>query len=203
MPPGPTRVTRRFTSQLSQSRRVAIARLAADGARGRRGDAARHGGHVGGGIRHAVRSRGRLRAGCVESLGEQGREVGLDEFRELLGGGEGRVRRGVVVADPRHERGEPLLAFGGLLHVDELRHLARREPVLVLEPRDLLTGADPAVLLPVDAHEHVALREVGAVQLPRRVRPRPELEHHRREVQPFDRPARGGAFRLQFAEWWN
>ena len=52
-----------------------------------------------------------------------------------------------------------------LLHVDELRHVARGEPVLVLEARDLLAGGDPAVLLPVDADEHVALLEVGAVQL--------------------------------------
>ena len=175
-------------------------RLAADGARGRRGDAASDGGHVGCGIRHVVRSRGRLRAGCVESLGEQGREVGRDEVRELVRGGERRVRRGAVVADPRDERVEPFVAFGGLLDVDELRHLVRREPVLVLEAGDLLTRRDPAVLLPVDAHEHVALREVGAIQLLRRVRPRPELEHHRREVQPFDRAARGGAFRFQFAE---
>ena len=87
-------------------------RLAADGARGRRGDAASDGGHVGGGIRHVVRCRGRLRAGCVESLGEQGREVGRDELRELVRGGEGRVRRGVVVADPRDELAEPFLAFG-------------------------------------------------------------------------------------------
>ena len=56
------------------------------------------------------------------------------------------------------ELGEPLLALGGLLHVDELRHLARGEAVLVLEAGDLLAGGDPAVLLPVDADEHVALR---------------------------------------------
>ncbi len=51
-------------------------RLAADGVRGRRGDTAREGGHVGGGSGTASDVRGRLRAGRVEPLGEQGREVG-------------------------------------------------------------------------------------------------------------------------------
>ena len=70
---------------------------------------------------------------------------------------------------------------------------ARGEAVLVLEARDLLVGRDPAVALAVDADEDVALREVGAVQLARRMRPRAELEHHRREAQPLDRGAHGAA----------
>ena len=121
---------------------------------------------VGGGATRSARATRRI----APREGSRGR---LDQFREFLRRGERRVRGGVVVADPRHEAVEPLIAFGGLLHVDELRHLSRRQPVLVLEAGDLLTGRDPAVLLPVDADEHVALLEVGPVQLPRRVRPRP------------------------------
>ena len=112
-----------------------------------------------------VRSAAAARAGCVESLGEQGCEIGRDQFGQFLGGRERRVRRGVVVTDPGHQLAEPLLAFRGVLHVDQLGHVARGEPVLVLEARDLLAGRDPAVLLPVDADEHVALLQVGAVQL--------------------------------------
>gem|GEM_PF-5805461 len=63
--------------------------------------------------------------------------------------------------------------------------------VVELEVGDLLAWRDPAVALPVDRDEDMALLEVGAVQLARRMGPGAELEHHRREVQPLDRLSGG------------
>ena len=77
---------------------------------------------------------------------------------------------------------------------------ARREAVLVLESGDLLARRDPPVLLPVHADEHVALLEVGAIQLSRRMRPRTELEHHRGEPQSLDRGARGAALGFELLQ---
>ena len=66
-----------------------------------------------------------------------------------------------------------------------------REVVLVLEPETSSSGRDPAVAVAVDADEDVALREVGAVELARRMRPGAELEHHRGQPHPLDRRAHG------------
>ena len=153
-------------------------------------------------VRAGVRGVGRSAPGArgVEALREQDREVRFDELSELLGRRERLVRGRVVVADVRDELGESLLAFRRLLHVDELRHLVRRESVLVLEAGHLLAGGDPAVLLPVHADEHVALLEIGAVHLPRGVRPSSELEHDGGQVQPLDRGARGDTFGLELLE---
>ena len=49
-------------------------------------------------------------------------------------------------------------------------------------------GGRLSVTLPVQPDEHLALREVGPVYVPRRVRPRPLLEHHRGEPQRRDGP---------------
>ena len=87
-----------------------------------------------------------------------------------------------------------------LLDVDELGHIGRREVVFVLESRDLLVGSDPPVAVGVDAHEHVALREVGAVQLAWRVRARAELEHDRGEAQALDGGAHGRPLRGEFVQ---
>ena len=86
------------------------------------------------------------------------------------------------------------------LDVDELRHRRGGEVVLVLEARDLLVGRDPAVALAVDADEHVALLEVGAVELAGRMRAGAELEHDRRQAQPLDRGARRAALVGEFAQ---
>jgi hypothetical protein len=63
---------------------------------------------------------------------------------------------------------------------------------LLLQPRDLHAGAELSVALPVHADEDVALGQVGPVQLLRRVRPRSQSEHHRRQPQrrngPLHRP---------------
>nr|WP_238476443.1 hypothetical protein [Agromyces mariniharenae] len=105
-----------------------------------------------------LRVMGWTRPRSVEALGEEGREVGFDEARELGGIREGLVGGGVVVADPFEQRLQTRLAVDRPLHVDELGHLPGYEAVLVLETRELLAGCDPSVLLPVDADEDVALR---------------------------------------------
>ena len=83
--------------------------------------------------------------------------------------------------------------------VDEHRYV-RREVVFVLQSRDFLAGRDPAVLLPVQADEDVALVEIGAVQRARRVGSGTELEHHRGEGQSFNCSASGPTFRRQLTQ---
>ena len=93
------------------------------------------------------------------------------------------VRHLAVVPDPGQQFGQP-------------RHAVRRRPldvdqpgqpgrqlVLILQPGDPFTRRDPAVALPVDPHEHLALRQVGPVHRSRRMRPGPQLEHHRHQPQ--------------------
>jgi hypothetical protein len=134
---------------------------------------------------------GRGEAGTVEALREEDRQVLRDEPLQLIRGGERAVGDGVLRADLGEQPVELLVTVrGGVLQVDELRH-PQGQPPLVLEPGDVLAGSDPAVPLPVHGHEHVALCEVGAVELAGRVRPCAELEHHRRETELLDRPADG------------
>ena len=78
------------------------------------------------------------------------------------------------------------------LDVDELGHLLG-EQVLVLEARDGFVRRDPPVALPVDADEDVALRDVRAIEVARRVRASTHLEHHRREADALDRFLGGDA----------
>ena len=77
------------------------------------------------------------------------------------------------------------------LEVQQHRLARRRQPVLILQPRDLHPRRHPAVPLPVDAHKHLALLQVRPVHGPRRVRPGARLIPHRDQVQPGDRPPRG------------
>ncbi len=124
--------------------------------------------------------------GLVEALGEQHREVAGHLFLELVRGVEVEVGGGVVGLDALDQLGEALVPRRRLLDVDELRHSDRGEVVLVLESRDVLVGSHPAVALAVDADEHVALREVRAIELAGRMGPRAELEHDGREPHPLD-----------------
>ena len=135
-----------------------------------------------------------------EPLREQGREIGADELCELFDVGEVCVGRAVVVPDPIQQRLEPLLLVRAFLDVHELRHLRRRQPVLVLEPRDLLARRDPSVPLAVEPDEDVTLLEVRPIQITRRMRPRPELEHHGSQEKPLDRRAHDPALRGQLLE---
>src|SRR5262249_54981330 len=130
--------------------------------------------------------------GQRESLGEHEREVVLDQLLQLRGVGKRAIGDPVLLLDPTDEPAEALLARVGPLDVDELRHVPGKR-VLVLEARDGLTWRDPTVALPVDAEEHVALGEVRAIEIARRMRARAHLEHDRGEAHALDRVFRRGA----------
>src|SRR5262249_46043092 len=87
----------------------------------------------------------------------------------------------------------------GRLEVDQPGFVAR-EQVLVLQARHLHPWRDPAVALPVEAHEDIALRQVSPVELTRRVGTRTRLEEHGRETQLGDGPTQGGSLSSQFLE---
>ena len=77
---------------------------------------------------------------------------------------------------------------------------ARGEVELVLEAGHLFAWRDPAVALGVDPDEHVALFQVGAIELARRVRACAELEHDGRQTQAFDRGTRGTSLLRELAQ---
>ena len=139
-------------------------------------------------------------ARLVEALGQQGGEIAGHPVLQIGCRLEREIRGGVVALDARDQLLQPLFAVSACLDVNELGHLTRREIVLVLEPGDLLAGRHPPVAFGIDADEHVALREIGAVQLARRVRPRAELEHHGREAHAFDGSAHGRPLVCEFAQ---
>ena len=188
MPPGPSTVTsrsspaRRRWSSSSTSRVRPISAVYGAGVRPARCRALSPAARPRAGSRRTARraaSRGRRRAG---------RRVPRGWRSDLY---EARV----VGPDPVDEVGQSRLALGGrLLQVDELGHAVGSEPVLVLQPRDLVVGRDPAVALGVQADEHLALLEVRPVEILGRMRPGAELEHHRRQSQLLDRRSRGTTF---------
>ena len=77
-----------------------------------------------------------------------------------------------------------------MFHVDEPR-LPGRTQVLVLDPEDLGLRRNPSIALPVDPDEDMALLEVRAVEVLRRVRTSAELEQNGYQVERLD----GGACR--------
>ena len=136
----------------------------------------------------------------VEALGEQKREVVAHELPELLDRGERPVRRAGLLLDATDERAQALLAVDRRLLDVEQHRLTLRELVLVLQARDLPSRSDPAVALPVDAHEDFALADVGRVKIARRMRACALLEQDRREMQRRDRLARRHALEGKLAE---
>ncbi len=136
----------------------------------------------------------------IEPLGEEDGEIRLDQPGQLLGGLEVLVGGPIVVADPVEQTAEPLIAVVGRLHVQQPRHVVGAEVVLVFEPRDLLVGRHPAVAFPVQPEEDVGLLEVRTIELPRRMRPRAELEHDGSEVQPLDGRPGGTALRRKLLQ---
>ena len=120
-----------------------------------------------------------------EPLAQQHSEVGGEQIFELLSCSERLVRhvagRPNGVEHPRQPRVELRRRH---LQIDQAGH-PRGMPQLVLEPRDVHPGSDPTVSLPVHPHEHVALPQISQIQTARRMRPRAQLEHHRRQLQPL------------------
>ena len=130
------------------------------------------------------RYRGLSRGG--ETLGQELRQVVGDPLAQLLGRGELLVRSGILRADAVEQRMQALLPlWSGCLDIDQLRFPAR-ELVLVLQAGYLHTGGDPAIALPVEADEDIALRQVGPVQLARWIRACAQLEKHGRQAQLRD-----------------
>ena len=118
----------------------------------------------------------------------------------MLGVGEEGVGGATVALDAVEELRQTGLPLAGFFHVDQLRHLRARKTVLVLQSRDVLARSHPSVSLAVEPHEDVALREVGAVQVARRMRARAELEHHGSEVELLDGRTHRASLDREFAE---
>ena len=88
-----------------------------------------------------------------------------DQVAQLGGLGERPVGDSALRPDPGEHLRQPRIAVVGRgLDVDQPRQPGR-QPVLVLEPGNLLAGRDPAVAPPVDGDEDLALRQVGPVHL--------------------------------------
>jgi Enoyl-CoA hydratase/isomerase len=75
-----------------------------------------------------------------------------------------------------------------------------RQVELLRQTRHLHARPDLPVALPVQADENVALRQVGAVQIPRRMRTGPQLEQHRRQPQRRDSPRNSPPLRRQLTQ---
>jgi hypothetical protein len=101
------------------------------------------------------------------------------------------VRRRGVILDAGQQIAQARVAVGRR-RLDVQQPGQRTGQVeLLLQAGDLHARGGLPVPLPVQPDEHVALRQVLLVHLPRRVRPGPELKHHRGQAQRLDR-ARDG-----------
>ncbi len=96
--------------------------------------------------------------GAREALGQELRQVVGQPFTQFVRCGELLVGSGLLCTDAIEQRLQAGLdRGGGRLDVDQLGLLAR-ELVLVLQARDRHVRGDPAIALPVEAHEDIALR---------------------------------------------
>ena len=137
--------------------------------------------------RAAAAPRPRPAARGGEPLAQQHRQVVAHQPAQLSRRAEVTVGHRALRPDPGQQLGQARLAVGrrrlDVQQPRQRRATARTRPP---GPRPAMPGTDPAVPLPVQPDEHVALRQVGPVQLLRRVRPGPQLEHHRRQPQRRD-----------------
>jgi hypothetical protein len=121
-----------------------------------------------------------------EVLAEQHRQVIAYQPGQLSRRAESTVAYCALGPDPVEQAGQARLPVGRWsLDVQQLRQAARLVELL-LKARDLHAGTYPAVALPVQPDEHIALLQVCPVQLPRRVRPGAQLEQNRSEPQRRD-----------------
>jgi hypothetical protein len=121
-----------------------------------------------------------------EALGQEQRQVVGDALAQLLGCGELLVGSGILGSDAIEQSLQARLTFWCRgLDVDELR-FGPRQLVFVFQPRHLHRGGDPAITLPVEANEDIALAQIGPVQLARWVGTCARLEEHRRQAQLRD-----------------
>ena len=138
------------------------------------------------GSRRAVRRRSSPWIASKRSVRSTARSSSRSS-RSSVGVAERLVGRAVLAFEPAEHLRQPRLHLRRRsLHVDEPGH-SLREHDSSSSPEIVHVGGDPAVALPVDADEHVGLREVRAVQRPRRVGSSAELEHDRREPKLLDR----------------
>ena len=177
IPPGPVSVTRRTSGRSSSVETAATSASLPISEVDVRGASAAVG--CGGPRRGSGR-------GVHEALAQKDREVIAHQPAELARGAERAVRVRALRAQLVDHRGEPGLPLRRRSLEVEQPRARSREPELVLESRDVHPGPDQGVALPVQADEDVGLGEVGPVQLLRRVRPRAEFEHDRREAQRGD-----------------
>jgi hypothetical protein len=128
---------------------------------------------------------------AAKALAQDDRKVVGQQPLQLSRRSECPVRRGAGCADTVNQRRQAWLLVGsGTLQVQQ-HGLARGQAVLVFQARDVHPRGHPAVPLPVDTHEHLALRQVGPVHAARRVRTSTRLIPHRHQAQPLDGPPGG------------
>jgi hypothetical protein len=136
----------------------------------------------------------------MKALREEMGEVVRHERPELGRRAERPIGGAGLLLDAADEGAQAVLPGDGrLLHIEEHR-LTLSELELVLDARDRRSRRDPAVALPVNADEDVALADVGGIEVARRVRTRALFEQDRRETQRGDRLARLHAFEGQLAK---
>jgi hypothetical protein len=133
------------------------------------------------GAAHGRQWRGGMRRGRAgETFRQEQRQVIGDQGTQLVGILEAAIGDHALGLDHLQEAGQPRLPPRCLLRIDQPR-LARRQPVLVLQAGNVHTGGDPPVGRGVDSDENVALLQVGAIQVARRVGARTEFEQHGRQ----------------------
>ena len=131
------------------------------------------------------------RPSAGEPLTQQHRQIGSHQACKLIRSPKRLVGGRIVALNPSQKLTQTRLAlFGRSFHIQQPRHPIRQE-VFILQARDCLARGHPTVALPVDADENVALLKVGPVKIARRVRTRAKLEHHRCQLESFDRAVYG------------
>src|SRR5215469_18926103 len=125
-------------------------------------------------------------SGAREALGQQLRQVVGNALTQLLRRRKLLVGGDLLGSDAIQQplQGRLALRCRGL-EVDQPGFLTRKL-VLVLQARDLHAGGNPAIALPVEADEDIALRQVGAVEFTWWVGTSPRLEEHRGQPQLCD-----------------